>query len=393
MRLDRFFWISLFFAFLFSCSSTPHSGEDFFAQLPKAKTLSLREGFLHFFSEESDRLQFSEFIDQSVQKLKPAFSQTRLIEEQIQQMNRYFFEELGFAFDRQDPLGKNPDNVHLVRVIERRKGFCLSLSLLYLVVGLELDLPLFGVKAPNHFFLRCEDHPENFINIETTNSGLPLPNSHYVEKLKIDSKALMHEYYLRNLTRKEVFAEYLSNYLVLMPPPKGTSVLDLYQYAVECSPNSPEIHLNYANTLYEHQRLEEALTLYNRSVALNAKNPEVFSQRAVVHGKRGHLAQALQDFEMALQLEPNYFPALWNRAIAFHKNQQWEMAEHDYHQVLKQNKKYAGAHHNLAVLYSETNQWKQARKHGEEAVYLEPGNLKYQETLKKIVHFQRQSFD
>ncbi|MEK7484707.1 MAG: transglutaminase family protein [Planctomycetota bacterium] len=372
--------------------STPSSNQEFFAQLPQAKTLNLREGFLWFFATESDCQQFSDFIDQSVQKLKPAVSQAYLMEERIQILNRYFFEELGFAFDRQDPLGKNPDNVHLVRVIERRKGFCLSLSLLYLVVGLELQLPLYGVKAPNHFFLRCEENTEGFINIEPTNSGLPLPNSHYVEKLKIDSKSLMQEYYLRNLTRKEVFAEYLSNYLVLWPPPEGISVLELYQYAVECSPQSPEIHLNYANTLYEHNRLKEALSLYDRAVELNASNPEVFSQRAVVYGKLGEFPQALKDFEVALTLEPNYFPALWNRALAFHKNQNFDFAEQDYLSVLKQNSKYAGAHHNLAVLYSETNDWEQARKHGEEAVYLEPANIKYQETLKKIVHFQRQTF-
>lgn len=344
----------------------------------------LKENLWLIFANQTDPQELQLFLERSVQALKPRLEASPLMEEKIRILNTYFFQEQGFTFDAGDPLGENPDNVHLLRVIQRKKGFCLSLSVLYLLIGQELKLPLYGVKAPHHFFLRCEPSGNSFFNIESTNTGLPFPNSYYVENFRIGSKALLHEYYLRNLNEREVFAEYVSNYLVRWPPPPEVTALELYQQAVQLSPHSPEVHFNYANTLYQNQHFEEALQMYDQTIQLNEINPEAFSQRGVVYGKLNQKERALNDFKIALLLAPEDQSTLWNRALLFHRENEFELAQQDYLTLLQQNKKHAGAHYHLALIYLEQKDPEMARKHASEAVYLEPNNQKYQDFFQKV---------
>jgi regulator of sirC expression with transglutaminase-like and TPR domain len=69
-------------------------------------------------------------------------------------LNHFFFEELGFAGnrDRYD----DADNSYLNRVIERRRGIPISLSVLYIEIGRALGLRLAGIAFPGHFLVRLE---------------------------------------------------------------------------------------------------------------------------------------------------------------------------------------------------------------------------------------------
>ncbi|HVW00457.1 MAG TPA: transglutaminase-like domain-containing protein [Planctomycetaceae bacterium] len=48
------------------------------------------------------------------------------------------------------------DSSYLHRVIERKRGIPISLSLLYMAVGARAGLPLHGVSSPGHFMVRYE---------------------------------------------------------------------------------------------------------------------------------------------------------------------------------------------------------------------------------------------
>jgi regulator of sirC expression with transglutaminase-like and TPR domain len=67
-------------------------------------------------------------------------------------MNRLLFEELGFAGNQDDYY--DPRNSFLNRVLERRLGIPITLSLVYLEVGWRLGLPLEGISFPGHFLVR-----------------------------------------------------------------------------------------------------------------------------------------------------------------------------------------------------------------------------------------------
>ena len=46
----------------------------------------------------------------------------------------------------------NPEELFLHGLLKTHKGYCMNLSLLYLILGQKLGLPLHGVALPNHFF-------------------------------------------------------------------------------------------------------------------------------------------------------------------------------------------------------------------------------------------------
>jgi regulator of sirC expression with transglutaminase-like and TPR domain len=65
-------------------------------------------------------------------------------------INEYLFDELGFTSVSE---ASDPNDLFLHSVMDRKRGYCLSLSILYLSIGERLGLPLYGVVVPGHFFI------------------------------------------------------------------------------------------------------------------------------------------------------------------------------------------------------------------------------------------------
>lgn len=75
--------------------------------------------------------------------------------EKIHVMNQVFFKHYGFQGDKES--FHHPMNSQIHKVIERKKGNPLSLSILYLILAQELELPLYGVNLPQHFVMAYKD--------------------------------------------------------------------------------------------------------------------------------------------------------------------------------------------------------------------------------------------
>lgn len=71
--------------------------------------------------------------------------------ERIEQLNRFLFDELGFAGDAQEYY--DPQNSFLHSVMDRRLGIPITLSILYIELGRRIGLPLQGVSFPGHFLV------------------------------------------------------------------------------------------------------------------------------------------------------------------------------------------------------------------------------------------------
>jgi regulator of sirC expression with transglutaminase-like and TPR domain len=71
-------------------------------------------------------------------------------------LNRFFFGELGFAGAGDDY--QSAHNSYLHRVIERRRGIPITLSILYMELGRAAGLKLEGVSFPGHFLVRLGLH-------------------------------------------------------------------------------------------------------------------------------------------------------------------------------------------------------------------------------------------
>lgn len=72
----------------------------------------------------------------------------------IKTINEYLFRELKFTGDEQNL--HNPENSYFTRVLDRRVGSPITLSLVYLLLARRLRLPMVGIGLPGHFLCRYQ---------------------------------------------------------------------------------------------------------------------------------------------------------------------------------------------------------------------------------------------
>jgi regulator of sirC expression with transglutaminase-like and TPR domain len=75
-------------------------------------------------------------------------------EETVNALNRYIFTEQGFKGNTKNYY--EVENSYVNCVMDRRVGIPISLSVVYLLIGQRLALPLFGIGMPGHFLVKYE---------------------------------------------------------------------------------------------------------------------------------------------------------------------------------------------------------------------------------------------
>src|SRR6185295_666162 len=75
-------------------------------------------------------------------------------EEAIKALSRYLFTEQGFRGNSRNYY--EADNSYLNRVLDRRTGRPITLSVVYLLLDQRLGLPVFGIGMPGHFLVKFE---------------------------------------------------------------------------------------------------------------------------------------------------------------------------------------------------------------------------------------------
>ncbi len=75
------------------------------------------------------------------------------IRERCRVINRVLFHECGFCCN--PDYDTNPNNVFLSKTIERRQGFAISLSILYILVAKRLDIRLELIDIPGYIMVGC----------------------------------------------------------------------------------------------------------------------------------------------------------------------------------------------------------------------------------------------
>jgi len=96
----------------------------------------------------------------------------------LHQINWVLFVEEGFRGNREDYY--EAENSYLDRVIDRRRGIPITLSLIYLAVADRLGLPMAGVNLPGHFVIRTVGPGEPII-VDPFHEGRFLDRSQCVE--------------------------------------------------------------------------------------------------------------------------------------------------------------------------------------------------------------------
>lgn len=202
----------------------------------------------------------------------------------------------------------DPSLFYLDRVLEGKTGYCLSLSAIILAVGQRLDLPLFGVACPRHFFVRWDDGKNRF-NIETTESGKIRPDDFYRAR-GVSPAAESSGVYLRNLTTVETCAYLVNNEgFILWSAQKKSEAAKRFDSALKHHPNLPEAWINRGIICAEDGRTDEAKACFDRVLAWLPADSAVLFNRALSALKSKDWKGALDDLHRGfLDATPSQWP-------------------------------------------------------------------------------------
>jgi len=112
-----------------------------------------------------------------------------------------------FEYDLDDPLGSNPDNKLLTTYLSSRKGNCVTMPLLFVILGERLGLNLTLATAPNHLLVKFRNELGTWLNLEATSGAHPAREVWIRQQSpSITDKAMENGVYLHPLTKKEAAA-------------------------------------------------------------------------------------------------------------------------------------------------------------------------------------------
>lgn len=106
-----------------------------------------------------------------------------------------------FAYDLDDPLGRDLNNKLLSTYLRTRKGNCVSMPILVAIVGQKVGLMVTLSTAPLHTLVKFADG-NAWLNVEATAGGYKW-DSTYERDLDISALAIENQIYLRPLTLRE----------------------------------------------------------------------------------------------------------------------------------------------------------------------------------------------
>jgi tetratricopeptide (TPR) repeat protein len=186
-------------------------------------------------------------------------------ESPIDVLNRVVFDEEAFRREVDDTdLGY----VLLPSVLRGRRGSCVGLGTLYLVLGELLTIPMQGVTVPGHFFVRVRDG-EEWRNVELLRRGQEEPTEWYRTRWPLPDTTV--PIYDRPLTEDEVVGV---------------------------------VEYDGGNELRRHGRIADARRAFERAVADFPSLPEARASLGAVLQLTGDLDAAAAAYEAAEQLEP-----------------------------------------------------------------------------------------
>src|SRR3990172_7204523 len=226
-------------------------------EIPLGKTLILASSLVgaELTGVPVDHAAVEKEIIRLAEKVRPALRDRSDPRAVIAALNRFLFVEEGFTYDC---VAGNPDNYLLYQVMKNKRGNCLGLTALYLLLAERLSLPLHGVYVPSHCFVRYEDAGVR-INIETGEKGAAWDEGRYSREFGLTGGRP----YLRSIGRKEMIGVYLKS-LGAAFSRKGMEerALRLSREAAVFYPGLPDTYFNAGVSYHKKGSIDEAIAQY-----------------------------------------------------------------------------------------------------------------------------------
>lgn len=210
-------------------------------------------------------------------------------------LNKAIFHDAGIVFDADR---NRLSSLFPQTVLSSKRGSCLGISLVELLIAEKLDLPLHGIIVPGHFFVRYDNGTVRQ-NIDPMKSGESLTDAWYRKRFGVKWGSF---YTMSNLDKREVVAV---------------------------------VAFNVGNALRERGKGKTAIACYEQVVQTFPRWGEAWGNLGVTYAAMGSGDKALAMFEKARQVEPRLAGLSRNLGSLFVRQQQYDRAAAEYERGLE----------------------------------------------------------
>ncbi len=243
--------------------------------------------------------------------------------------------EITFDANRDDLLSLLPHTI-----IRRKRGSCLGVGLLFLLLAEQDNAPLSGVLLPGHFFVRYQDSILKR-NIEPNLSGYNHPDAYYRKKYLVEADGW---YKLENLTIEQTLAALYYNLAnILRAKAKYSAAVTYYKKSLESLDGFAEAWGNLAITYVALNKIRAARAAFLRADSLNPALKNLAKNRGAFELKFGFIQNAINVYQTGLARQPGDPALLYGLAFAYFRQGKFEHAQDLIKGIVKQDKVYQSA--------------------------------------------------
>lgn len=304
-------------------------------------------------------------IDTMTKELEPKLKDCKSPHEKVKVISRYLFAEKGLKY--------NAEKCFINNVLDEKCGQCTSLSYLYLSIAKRLQLPFYGVYAPNHMFVRYDDGSIQ-INIETQTGGNIKTEEQILEYLDISSstKAAQDRGYLKNLTQKQLLAHCLQTRGNAYADKAIDKAIEDFTKAIGLDPNFAIVYGNRGILFEKKGDYDKALQDCNKAIAIDPMDAGFYATRGNALAGKGYSDRAIQDYDKAISIDPKNANAYFNRGLTYKQNGYIDKAIADYNKAIDSDPKLVEAYLARGDAFGRKRDFDKAIQSYTEAISVDP---------------------
>ncbi|SMR83544.1 Regulator of sirC expression, contains transglutaminase-like and TPR domains [Aliiroseovarius halocynthiae] len=151
-------------------------------------------------------------IDQMVATIRSMLPPNATSWEKVETIRRYTYQagdwngSRAFSYDHGDPYGLDVRNKLLSDYIQDRRGNCITMPFLFIILGQRLGLDVTPAMAPLHVFVKFTDDDGVTHNLEATSGAGRTRDQHYRKLLPITDAAVSNGVFLTPLDAEQSVA-------------------------------------------------------------------------------------------------------------------------------------------------------------------------------------------
>ena len=229
-------------------------------------------------------------LEQFSRSIRQQVDQSMSDEELINLVNIELFQKQGFRGNKEDYY--NPENSYLNRVLDRRLGIPLTLSLIYMEVAERIGLKCEGIGFPSHFLVRCGGESSG-VYVDVFNEGQLIARptlDFWLEEQGFFGSA--GEPMLAAITRRQILQRMLVNLRLAL---RQIDDFDHWLLATELQlvlePWSSALFLERGMVLFSRKSFKNSYEDLSRYIELEAVNPDKDVLRIIEVLKKYHNGQ------------------------------------------------------------------------------------------------------